>query len=212
MPDVHLGALPASRPSVAGERTVGDATVTTTSEDQLAAQAADDTTATHDTADGSWFTGRSIAGLVGFLLVAAAAAYAGIRWQGDDPAAFYRSLDLPGFAPSADVLAPVLGLLFLLQALAAWVVWREWGWKGSKGALNLWVIQLLVGAAWVPVFFGMEDVLLGLVVLLLLLIAVISTITAFWRRSRLAALLMLPYGFWVAFALVLNGTIWWMSI
>lgn len=157
-------------------------------------------------------TTREVLGLVGFLLLTAAAAYAGIRWRGTDPTAFYRSLDRPGFAPSADVLAPVLGLLFLLQALAAWVVWREWGWKGSKGALNLWVIQLLVGAAWVPVFFGMEDVLLGLIVLVLLLIAVIATITAFWRRSRIGALLLLPYGFWVAFATLLNGAIWWRGI
>lgn len=149
---------------------------------------------------------------MGFLLATAAAAYAAIRWQGDDPAAFYRSLELPGFAPSADVLAPVLGLLYLLQALSAWVVWRQWGWKGSKGALNLWVLQLLLGAAWVPVFFGMEDVLLGLIVTVLLLIAVIATITAFWQRSRLGALVLLPHGFWVAFATLLNGAIWWQSI
>lgn len=146
---------------------------------------------------------------MGFLLAAGAAAYAGVRWQGDDPAAYYRSLPLPSFAPSADVLAPVLALLYLLLALAAWIVWRRWGWTGSKGALNLWVLQLLLGAAWVPVFFGWQEPLTGLIVLVLLLIAVIATITAFWQRSRLAAMLMLPYGFWIAFATLLNGVIWW---
>ena len=194
-----------TRPSVAGALTVGDPAGTPHPEDDLTTHAADGTT----TEERGWFAPASIAALVGFLLATAAAAYAGIRWQGDDPGAYYRSLPLPGFAPSADVFGPVWTGLYVLIAIAAWIVWRRWGWSGSKGALNLWVLQLLLNAAWTPVFFGMEDPLLGLIVILLLLIAVVATINAFWQRSRLAAMLMVPYGLWVAFATLLNGVIWW---
>lgn len=146
---------------------------------------------------------------MGFLVATVAAAYVGVRSHGGQADVYYRSLPLPDWAPSADLFGPVWTVLYVLMAVAAWIVWRRWGWTGSKGALNLWVLQLVLNAAWTPVFFGMEDPLLGLVVLVLLLIAVISTITAFWQRSRLAALLMLPYGFWVAYATLLNGVIWW---
>ena len=132
-----------------------------------------------------------------------------MRYQGDDPAGYYGSLPLPDWAPAADLFGPVSTVLYVLMAVAAWIVWRRWGWTGSQGALNLWVLQLALNAAWTPVFFGMEDTLLALIVIVLLLITVIATITAFWQRSRLAALLMLPYGFWVAFATLLNGVIWW---
>lgn len=146
---------------------------------------------------------------MGFLVATVAAAYVGVRSHGGRADVYYRSLPLPDWAPSADLFGPVWTVLYVLMAVAAWIVWRRWGWTGSRGALNLWVLQLVLNAAWTPVFFGMEDPLLGLVVLVLLLIAVISTITAFWQRSRLAALLMLPYGFWVAYATLLNGVIWW---
>lgn len=150
--------------------------------------------------------------LLGFLLATGAAAYLGVRSQAGDTEAYYESLPLPGFAPSADVFGPVWTVLYVLIAVAAWIVWRRWGWSGSKGALNLWVLQLLLNAAWTPVFFGMRDTLLALIVIVLLLIAVIATITAFWQRSRLAGALMLPYGLWVAFATLLNGVIWWNSV
>jgi tryptophan-rich sensory protein len=37
------------------------------------------------------------------------------------------------------------------------------------------------------------------------------TIRAAWRVSPLAGALLVPYLLWVAFATVLNGSIWWMN-
>ena len=43
------------------------------------------------------------------------------------------------------------------------------------------------------------------------LVAILGTIVAFWRVSRGAALLMVPYLLWVAFAAALNHAIWRMN-
>ena len=44
--------------------------------------------------------------------------------------------------------------------------------------------------------------------ILVLLLAILATMRAFWRIDRPAGLLLLPYAAWVAFATVLNWTIW----
>jgi benzodiazapine receptor len=41
-----------------------------------------------------------------------------------------------------------------------------------------------------------------------LLIAIVATTIAFWPKSMMAGILMLPYLGWVSFATVLNFTIW----
>ena len=40
------------------------------------------------------------------------------------------------------------------------------------------------------------------------MVAIGATIMAFWQRSRLAALLLVPYLSWVTFAAMLNFVIW----
>jgi tryptophan-rich sensory protein len=42
----------------------------------------------------------------------------------------------------------------------------------------------------------------------ILWIAILATSAAFWRVSRLAGALMVPYLIWVCFAGVLNAMIW----
>jgi translocator protein len=42
-------------------------------------------------------------------------------------------------------------------------------------------------------------------------VAIGVTIAMFWPRSKPAALLLLPYAAWVAFATCLNASIWWLN-
>jgi tryptophan-rich sensory protein len=39
-------------------------------------------------------------------------------------------------------------------------------------------------------------------------VAVLLTLVAFWNVRRVAGVLLVPYALWVAFATVLNFTIW----
>ena len=41
-----------------------------------------------------------------------------------------------------------------------------------------------------------------------LIVAILATIVSFWKLDRPAALLLVPYLAWVAYATALNGTIW----
>nr|WP_321415950.1 TspO/MBR family protein [uncultured Allomuricauda sp.] len=122
---------------------------------------------------------------------------------------WYVTLNKPSFTPPNYLFAPVWTALYILMGVAAGIVW-------SKGYHHIWVktalyhfaFQLLLNALWSIVFFGLKNPLGGMVVILALLTMIILTIKWFKVISKTAALLMIPYVLWVAFAAALNYKIW----
>lgn len=122
---------------------------------------------------------------------------------------WYVTLNKPGFTPPNALFAPVWTTLYILMGISAGIVW-------SKGYHHIWVktalyhfvFQLLFNALWSIVFFGLKNPLLGLVVILILLTLIMLTIRWFRVISKPAALLLVPYLLWVAFASALNYKIW----
>ena len=97
------------------------------------------------------------------------------------------------------------------MAVAAWRVWLQGGWARQKAALRLYLLQWALNAMWTSLFFGLHRPGWALAEILVLLVAILATIRAFWRVDRPAGLLLPPYAAWVAFATVLNGAIWRMN-
>jgi benzodiazapine receptor len=144
-------------------------------------------------------------GLLGWLLVAFAAAGAGAV-ASVDAASFYAQLSKPSWAPPAGVFGPVWSVLYALMGVAAWLVWRSPG--PTRVALGLFVAQLAANALWSWLFFAWHRGALAAVEVVVLLGLIVATTAAFWRASRLAALLFMPYLAWVSFASVLTWTVW----
>ena len=148
---------------------------------------------------------RGWIGLVVFLvLVAAAAAIGGMA----TPDAWFAALQKPSYNPPGWVFGPAGTLLYILMAIAAWRVYRV---DGLGLAIGLWLVQLVVNAAWSPLFFGMHRVDLALLDIIVLDILVIATIAMFFRKDRIAGWLMLPYLAWIGFATTLNAAIWQLN-
>lgn len=127
------------------------------------------------------------------------------------PGDWYASLEKPSWNPPSWVFGPVWSLLYTLMAVATWLVWRQGGWAARRMELSCYGVQLLFNAAWTPLFFGLHRPGLALVNIVLLNAAVAVTIAAFFKTSRTAAWLMIPYQLWLAFAAVLNATLWWLN-
>lgn len=120
----------------------------------------------------------------------------------------YRELDLPPFAPPSSAFGPVWTVLYASIAVSGWLVWRQ---VGLDRSMVPYAVQLMLNAAWTPLFFAAGWYGVALVEILALLVAVGVTIAAFWSRSRTAALLLVPYACWVGFATCLNAAIWWLN-
>lgn len=80
-----------------------------------------------------------------------------------------------------------------------------------KTAMGLFIAQFILNLMWTPVFFGMHNLLLALGVILVLLTLLIYTTHRFAQIDKIASYLLVPYILWVAFATVLNGTIWGLN-
>lgn len=144
-------------------------------------------------------------GLLGWLLAAFAAAALGAVASVEAPQ-FYAQLSKPSWAPPGWLFGPVWSVLYLLMAVAAWLVWRAS--TANQTALVLFVVQLVVNALWSWLFFAWHLGGLATAEIMLLWLLLLATLVAFWRVSRAAALLMLPYLAWVSFAGLLAWTVW----
>jgi tryptophan-rich sensory protein len=150
---------------------------------------------------------RQILGLAGWLLLSFAAAGLG-GLASARAGVFYEQLSRPDWAPPASVFGPVWSVLYLLMGVAAWLVWRERGFAGARTALVLFLVQLLANALWTWLFFAWRLGALAFGEILVLWVLIVTTVVAFWRVRRLAALLLLPYLGWVSFAALLTYAVW----
>jgi tryptophan-rich sensory protein len=149
--------------------------------------------------------GRTIPGLCGWLLACfAAAAMGGLFMPGE----WYASLKKPSWNPPGWIFGPVWSALYAMMSVAAWLVWKRGGFVVQRRPLALFLAQLVLNAAWTPLFFGLHRPGAAFAEILLLWLAIAWTIAAFWRVHRVAAWLLAPYLAWVGFAAVLNGTLW----
>lgn len=123
---------------------------------------------------------------------------------GDARSAWFQSLDKPAIFPPPVAFGIVWPILYVLMGIALALVCAAWGarWRGL--AIALFVVQLLVNLAWSPVFFAAHDIRAAMIVIAVLDVLVLLTIVLFWRVRRLAAVLLLPYLGWIAFATLLN--------
>ena len=153
---------------------------------------------------------RQFVGLLICLLLTFVAVGLG-AWASLEAGPFYLQLDRPSWAPPGSVFSPVWTTLFVLMAVAAWLVWRVNGFDGARIALSLYLVQLVFNVLWSWLFFGWHLGGWAFADVILLWILILATLMAFWRASRLAGVLMVPYLLWVSFAVVLNYTVWQLN-
>jgi benzodiazapine receptor len=151
---------------------------------------------------------RSLLALLGFLAITFAAPAIGAFWP---PGDWFQSLAKPSWNPPSWLFGPVWTILYILMAIAAWRVWDRGGFAKQKGPLTLFFIQLVLNAAWTPLFFGAHQLLAAFILIIVMWAAILLTLLSFRRVDSVAAAMLIPYLAWVSFATVLNGVIWRMN-
>ena len=121
---------------------------------------------------------------------------------------WYASLQKPNFNPPNWIFAPVWTILFLLMGVSLYLIWSK-GLRDKKvkTAFFIFAIQLILNMLWSFLFFGLQSPLYAFIEIIILWMAILLTIASFYKISKIAGYLLLPYILWVSFAAVLNFSI-----
>ena len=154
--------------------------------------------------DGSEMT--KIARLIFSVSVCLLTGFLGSFATRDSVTTWYAQLSRPSFTPPDWTFGVVWPILYVMMGISAFLIWNVGIDKRQvKVSLGCFALQLILNGLWTLIFFGLHLIGLALVEIVILWAAILMTILAFWKVSKPAALLLLPYILWVSFAVVLNA-------
>lgn len=121
----------------------------------------------------------------------------------------FRSLNKPAFSPPGWLFPVVWTVLYIFMGIASYLIITSG--EPARSALVIYGIQLIFNFFWSIIFFNRKAYLFSFIWLVLLWILILTTITLFFRISRSAGYLLLPYLLWVTFAGYLNFYIYLLN-
>ena len=126
---------------------------------------------------------------------------------------WYENLIKPNFTPPNWVFAPVWTFLFATMGAAAGLVWNQWNDRKEEvqNALIFFFIQLGLNAFWTYLFFGLQNILLASVEIIILWLIIYETYLKFLKFNRWYGYLLIPYLVWVSYATLLTIVIWYLN-
>ncbi|GAB1819706.1 tryptophan-rich sensory protein [Herbidospora sp. RD11066] len=110
-------------------------------------------------------------------------------------------LQRPPFELPIWLHGPAFAFLSLTMALIAGLLWYE---EARPFALWWWVAQLAAYAAWAPLSLGLRLHFLAAVDAALFLGLLVVGFFVYWRDSKMAALLLLPFIAWTVYLTALS--------
>ena len=117
---------------------------------------------------------------------------------------WYQTLNQPTLSPPGWVFPPVWTVLYITIFVSLIFYAKSFKIKDKTWGYVLFVSQMLVNFAWSPVFFGLKNIGLALALVILLDILVLWNVIIFYKNSKPAGLILIPYLLWILFATYLN--------
>jgi len=98
------------------------------------------------------------------------------------------------------------------MGVASYLVITSQALKEEQGkAISVYIYQLVVNFLWSTFFFQFGWYLFSFLWLVLLWVLILITLVRFYRISKPAGYLLIPYLLWVTFAGYLNFAIWLLN-
>ena len=124
----------------------------------------------------------------------------------------YSQINNPPLTPPGWIFPVVWSILYFLMGVSLYLVWNGDATTDDKNrAFILFATQLLLNFIWSPIFFNRQWFLAAFVVLVLLWIFTLFMVISFYKISKPAGLLQIPYLLWLTFAGYLNFAIYLLN-
>jgi len=125
---------------------------------------------------------------------------------------WYATLAKPSWAPPASLFGTVWSILYPIILIAYGFVIVQ-AMRGEMPRSVLWpvLINLAANAAFTPIQFGLRNLALAEVDIIIVLVTIVWSMIAIWPHARLAAIALVPYLVWVGIATVLQTSITYLN-
>lgn len=124
----------------------------------------------------------------------------------------YSRINMPPLSPPGWIFPVVWTVLYILMGISFYAVWNSSApVYEKKNAFRIFGIQLALNFIWSPIFFNMRGYLFAFCVLVALWIFVLAMVINFYKISKAAGALQIPYLLWVTFAGYLNLAIYLLN-
>jgi translocator protein len=137
-----------------------------------------------------------------FFAIVSVAAFAGAVFP---TGPWYEALTKPWWTPPNWLFPIAWSILYVMIAFAGWRVWKV---DGIGLAIAVWLVGVVLNAAWSWIMFDQHQIGWALADLIGMWISIVVFILLALQIDRTAAYLFLPYLVWVSFAGALNLNIW----
>ena len=143
-----------------------------------------------------------------FVLITTSAA----SYFADIGRAWYKTINLPEWAPSNSFMVLVWTIIFVLSSLSLLIIWNKYS---TEKTFTLIIVLFILNAAlivgWNILFFSQQQMGLAFFQAVLLVADLIPLIFLIRRFSPLAAYLLIPYSIWVLISTVLTFNVWMLN-
>ena len=124
----------------------------------------------------------------------------------------YSQLKKPAWSPPGWLFGPVWTILYIMIAIS----FRQGVHLTSQGKLPFiialpFILNLIFNFAFTPLQFGLKNLLLASIDILLVLVTLVWAMAAIYPYANWITYIQIPYLLWVSFATVLQLTITWLN-
>jgi tryptophan-rich sensory protein len=116
---------------------------------------------------------------------------------------WYQSIK-PTITPPNIIFPIVWSVLFFLIAISLYFAWTKSTKKQKLSVAIVFIFNFFFNILWTILYFGLNNIQLALIDLVLLWVSIIAVILVTKKISKASAYLLIPYLAWVTFAGVLN--------
>lgn len=122
---------------------------------------------------------------------------------------FYKSLELPIFAPPPWLFAVIWPILYFLIAFNIYIVYTRFGFN-DKYKYTL-ILNYIFNQSFTLLFFNLENIILGTISTILTLITAILLYKETNELNKKTSYLLIPYILWLIFASILSISILFLN-
>lgn len=121
---------------------------------------------------------------------------------------WYAALEKPSWTPTGETIGLIWSILYPLIFLSVGILfYKIWKKKIPKKVATPFLINLAANFLFTPILFGLKNLPLASIDILVVLVTIVWSIKAVWKYSKIIGYLQIPYLIWVSIATVLQLSI-----